>query len=170
MSGKHAVHFSSATDQWGTPTWLFTLLDDAFKFELDVCATEADAKCATYFTPEQDGLKQVWRGRCWMNPPYGRTIGDWVKKASEAAQAGALVVALLPARTDTKWWHQYVLPFAYIEFLPGRLKFGQAVNSAPFPSAIAYYTPRIINSCAGATLLREAALIDSGALLEELGI
>lgn len=132
---------SSTTDLWETPKWLFDELNEKYHFDIDVCATPENAKCATYYTPEQDGLKQEWKGVCWMNPPYGREIGKWVKKAYESAQAGATVVCLLPARTDTAWWHDYVMRGGEITFLRGRLKFGNAQNSAPFPSAIVVFKP-----------------------------
>lgn len=107
------VHFSSATDEWATPACFFEQLAAEFgPFDLDPCANAGNAKAPTYFTREQDGLAQDWTPyrRIYMNPPYGRVIGAWVKKAAEAAQAGCLVVCLLPARTDTKWWHSYCIP------------------------------------------------------------
>jgi phage N-6-adenine-methyltransferase len=133
-----AVHFSSATDLWETPQWLFDEYDKQHLFTLDVCALPENAKCAHYFTPEQDGLRQEWTGRCWMNPPYGREIGAWVRKAYESANRGATVVCLLPARTDTRWWHEYCMK-GEIRFLRGRLKFGDSKNSAPFPSAVVIF-------------------------------
>lgn len=129
------VHFSSQTDLWATPQSFFDKLNAIFDFQTDVCATPANAKCARYFTRELDGLSQRWVGRCWMNPPYGKGIGDWVKKAFDSSLAGALVVCLLPARTDTRWWHDFVVK-GEIVFIKGRLAFGSAKNSAPFPSAI----------------------------------
>lgn len=113
--------FSSKTDLWETPQWLFDKYNAIHHFETDVCALPENAKCEKFFTPEIDGLKQEWTGVCWCNPPYGRRIGEWVKKAAES---GAKVVMLLPARTDTKWFHDYCLPYGDIEFLKGRLKFG----------------------------------------------
>ena len=98
--------FSSATDMWATPQDFFDRLNAFFKFETDVCALPSNAKCHKYFTPEQDGLKQTWEGTCWMNPPYGRDIGKWIAKAyAEARHNGSTIVCLVPARTDTKWWH-----------------------------------------------------------------
>lgn len=140
-SRTHAVHFSSKTDLWATPQDLFSALDAEFSFELDVCALPENAKCARFFSPAADGLKQDWRGRVWMNPPYGRQIGKWVEKAHASAQAGATVVCLLPARTDTKWWHDFVMPAAEIRFLRGRVRFGTAKSGAPFPSAIVVFRP-----------------------------
>ena len=120
----NAVHYSSAADRWETPQWLFDLLDGEFHFETDVCATKDNAKCVRFFTPEVDGLAQEWQGCCWMNPPYGREVGRWVEKARRSALGGATVVCLLPARTDTRWWHDLVVTTASeIRFIRGRLKF-----------------------------------------------
>ena len=133
------VHFSSKSDDWETPQPLFDRLNEHYHFGLDVCASAENAKCARYFDRETDGLKQSWTGRCWMNPPYGREIGKWVKKAYETAKKRqGLVVCLLPARTDTAWFHDYCLKGQYT-FLRGRLKFGNAKNSAPFPSMIVIF-------------------------------
>lgn len=130
------VMFSSKTDMWETPAAFFRALDAEFHFTLDVCAVPENAKCRAFFTPEQDGLSQNWVGRCWCNPPYGREIGKWVKKAAEAE---CTVVMLLPARTDTAWFHDYVYGHAEIRFVRGRLKFGDRKNSAPFPSMVAIF-------------------------------
>lgn len=132
------VHFSSKTDLWETPQATFDKLHAEFGFEVDVCALPENAKCARYFTPEQDGLLQEWRGACWMNPPYGREIGHWMRKAYESSKRGATVVCLVPARTDTAWWHDYAIK-GEVRFIRGRLKFGGHENSAPFPSAIVIF-------------------------------
>lgn len=128
--------FSSKTDLWETPQDFFDALNEEFNFELDVCALPENAKCERYFTPEQDGLTQEWSGTCWCNPPYGREIGKWIEKA---AKSTATVVMLLPARTDTRWFHEWVLPCAEIRWIKGRLKFGGAANSAPFPSMVCVF-------------------------------
>ena len=128
--------FSSKTDMWETPQNFFDELNKEFHFTCDVCAIEENAKCAKFYTPEQDGLKQTWGGVCWMNPPYGREIGKWVKKASES---NATVVCLLPARTDTRWFHDYIYGKAEIRFVRGRLRFGGSKNSAPFPSMVVVF-------------------------------
>lgn len=133
------VHFSSKTDLWATPQEFFDKYNAVFNFKTDVCATKENAKCSTFFTEEQDGLKQEWKGSCWMNPPYGRTIKQWMKKAYESSQHGATVVCLVPARTDTAWWHDYAMK-GKIEFIRGRLKFGGHSNSAPFPSAVVIFS------------------------------
>jgi phage N-6-adenine-methyltransferase len=151
-----AVHFSSKTDDWATPQWLFDKLNAKYgPFELDVCASAENAKCQEFYDMVDDGLTMGWSGptytpqgtvsgihtpACWMNPPYGREIGKWVKKAYEESQKGCLVVCLLPARTDTKWFHDYCQK-GEIEFLRGRLKFGNAKNSAPFSSMIVVFRP-----------------------------
>jgi phage N-6-adenine-methyltransferase len=140
MRDNLAVHFSSNTCEWATPQPFFDQLNAEFGFTTDVCATPDNAKCAHYFTQEQDGLQQEWTGMCWMNPPYGREIGAWVRKAYESANRGATVVCLLPARTDTRWWHEYCMK-GEIRFVRGRLKFGGSKNSAPFPSAVIIFRP-----------------------------
>ena len=143
------VMFSSKTDEWETPQDLFDELDKEFNFVLDVCATSQNTKCVCYLNKELDGLKQNWAefGSCWMNPPYGREIGKWVKKAYEESQRGATVVCLLPARTDTRWFHEYCTK-GEIRFIKGRLKFGGCKNSAPFPSMIVIFRRReVTNVC-----------------------
>ena len=137
------VHFSSTTDLWATPQAFFDTIHAEFGFTLDACALPENAKCARFYTPERDGLKQAWQGVVWCNPPYGRVIGQWVQKAHESAQAGATVVLLLPARTDTRWFHDYIYNRAEIRFLRGRLKFGGATTGAPFPSMIVIFRPAV---------------------------
>ena len=101
-----------------------------------------NAKCERFFTIEDDGLLQDWQGRVWMNPPYGREIGRWMRKAYESSLAGATVVCLVPARTDTAWWHDYAAK-GHVSFIRGRLKFGDAKNSAPFPNAVVTFYPTL---------------------------
>jgi len=139
--------YSSATAERGTPRELFEVLDLEFGFTLDVCAVPENAKCARFFSPVDDGLSQVWQGVCWMNPPYGRGIGDWLRKAFASAQKGATVVCLIPARTDTAWWHDYAAK-GEVRFLRGRVKFvptygPAAVAAAPFPSAVVVFRPPV---------------------------
>lgn len=135
---NHAVHFSSETDLWPTPQAFFDELNREFNFTLDPCATEQNAKCSKFFTEKENGLLQSWDNeRVFMNPPYGRTIGNWIKKASEAR--GGVVVCLLPARTDTRYFHEYIYNKSEIRFIKGRLKFGDATNSAPFPSMVVIF-------------------------------
>jgi phage N-6-adenine-methyltransferase len=140
MSKINKGLLTSNTDLWATPQDFFDQQNALLgPFTLDVCADAGNAKCVTYFNKETDGLKQVWTGKCWMNPPYGREIGKWMKKAYESAGCGTIVVCLVPARTDTKWWHDYAIK-GQITFIKGRLKFGGSKNSAPFPSAVVVFS------------------------------
>jgi len=153
--------FTSNTPEWETPQYFFDELDKEFNFQLDVCATKENAKCKMFFTEKDDGLEQDWNKIkfeeltknldapyiqqpsndylpfSWMNPPYGREIKHWVKKASEEGR----VVALLPSRTDTRWFHDYIYKKENVEirFIKGRLKFGGSKNSAPFPSMVVIF-------------------------------
>ena len=133
------VHFSSKTELWETPQSFFDALNAEFKFTLDACATPENTKCTQFYSPEQDGLKQEWSGSVWCNPPYGRQIHLWIRKAYESSLTGATVVMLIPARTDTKIWHELIFPHAEVRFVPGRLKFGAAKYNAPFPCAIVVF-------------------------------
>lgn len=133
------VMFSSKTDMWATPQAFFDQLNEEFHFTVDVCAIPENAKCEKFFTPEINGLKQEWEGVCWCNPPYGREIGKWVEKAYIASTFGATVVMLLPARTDTKWFHEYIYNKSEIRFVKGRLKFGNSKTAASFPSMVVIF-------------------------------
>ena len=133
--------FSSNTAEWATPQLFFDKLDAIYHFDLDAAATKENAKCARFFSTEENGLVQNWGGcRVWCNPPYGREIGAWVRKGyEESRKPGTLVVMLLPARTDTAWFHDYCL-HGDVTFLRGRLKFGNSKNSAPFPNMLVKFT------------------------------
>jgi phage N-6-adenine-methyltransferase len=136
MADKMEVHFSSNTPEWATPQEFFDALNEEFGFTLDPCSTDENHKCSKYFTAATNGLAQDWANDVvFMNPPYGRTIGVWMKKAYESSVAGATVVCLVPSRTDTKWWHEYAMK-GEIRFIKGRLKFGGHQNAAPFPNAV----------------------------------
>lgn len=137
---KMAVHYSNKTVMWETPQDFFDQYNAEFGFTLDVCATAENTKCAMFFSPQEDGLKQLWIGVCWMNPPYGRTIGAWMRKAYESSLSGATVVCLVPARTDTKWWHDFAMK-GEIRFIKGRLKFSGNKRNAPFPNAVVIFKP-----------------------------
>lgn len=130
--------FSSQTDEWETPQSLFDELNAEFHFDLDPCATDENHKCAEYYTKTDDGLAKNWGGRSvYCNPPYGRQIGKWVRKAYEEAQKpGTTVVLLVPARTDTKWFHDYIYGKTEIRFIRGRVRFGDSKHGAPFPSMV----------------------------------
>ncbi len=132
---------SSKRMDWATPQDLFQKLDSEFNFTLDVCATKDNAKCTRYITPKQNALAVSWgTNTCFMNPPYGREIGKWMEKAHQESQLGAMVVCLVPARTDTGWWHRHSM-CGEIRFLKGRIKFVGAKHCAPFPSAIIIFRP-----------------------------
>jgi site-specific DNA-methyltransferase (adenine-specific) len=135
----HAL-FSSRTEEWATPPDLYAALDAEFGFTLDPCATPENTKCITFYTKADDGLRKPWSGHVFMNPPYGKTIGLWMAKAWEESRLGALVVCLVPARTDTAWWHSYATR-GEVRFLRGRLRFGGASSGAPFPSAVVVFRP-----------------------------
>jgi site-specific DNA-methyltransferase (adenine-specific) len=138
---KRETLFSSRSDDWATPAEVFQKLDAEFHFNLDPCADDQNHKCERYFTKEIDGLSQNWGGyRVFCNPPYGREITKWVRKAyEEAHKKDTLVVMLVPARTDTKWFHDYVYNRAEIRFIKGRLTFGDSTEHAPFPSVVVIY-------------------------------
>lgn len=129
--------YSSSTDNWGTPQLLFDELNKEFHFTLDPCANEINHKCEKYFTVEDNGLIKSWEGeRVFCNPPYGREMYKWVKKAYEENEKGTFVVMLLPARTDTRWFHDFLYKNFEIRFIKGRLKFNDGKEDAPFPSMI----------------------------------
>ena len=136
------VLFSSKTDLWSTPQDFFDKLNEEFNFTLDPCATDSNHKCGKYFTIDDDGLKQNWEGNVvFCNPPYGRKIYKWVEKCyNESKKQRTTVVMLIPSRTDTKYFHEFIYHKAKdIRFIKGRLKFGSSKNSAPFPSMIVVF-------------------------------
>jgi len=137
---KFETLFSSKGIEWTTPIELFNQLDNEFHFTLDPCATKENAKCSKFYTIEDDGLNKSWDNEIvFVNPPYGKTIKEWVRKSSET---NGVVVMLLPARTDTKYFHDYIYNKAELRFIKGRLKFGGNQNgsgSAPFPSMIVIF-------------------------------
>lgn len=140
MSISNAL-YSSRTEEWSTPQDIFDALHREFNFTVDAAASKENAKCKRYFDKETDGLKQSWAGETvWCNPPYGKQIGKWMKKGLlESRNPRTTVVMLVHARTDTKWFHDYVYHRSEIRFLRGRLKFGGAQNNAPFPSMVVIY-------------------------------
>jgi len=137
-----AKKFESATVEWPTPQDLFDKLDAEFGFTTDVAATPDNAKCKHYYTQEQDGLKQTWRGVCWMNPPYGRAMVDWLKKAIRETWNGTTTVCLIPARTNTTWWHDLCHAGEGRVIVRGRPKFGGADHGLPQPLAIVVFRGR----------------------------
>lgn len=158
MSSKEdmKVHYSSKSNEWDTPQGFYNRLNEHYNFTLDPCATDYSAKCEKYYTEKDDGLSKSWAGETvFMNPPYGREIGKWLKKAHDETKnnKGTTVVCLIPSRTDTKYWHQYCMQAHELYFVKGRLKFGNKQadtssgknNPAPFPSVVVVfksgYTP-----------------------------
>lgn len=130
--------YKSEKKDWETPDYLFERYDEIYNFDIDVCATEENKKCEKFFSPEQDGLQQKWEGVCWMNPPYGKEISKWMEKAYLSSLEGATVVCLIPARTDTKWFHSFALK-GQIEFLDKRVTYKGAKQPAPFPNLIVVF-------------------------------
>tara|TARA_R110002020_G_C16193893_1_gene765728 strand:- start:506 stop:982 length:477 start_codon:yes stop_codon:yes gene_type:complete len=134
------IALSSKSNDWVTPQYIFNELDKEFGFTLDPCASEENAKCDKYYTIDDDGLSQDWsKDVVFMNPPYGRDLIKWIKKAYDESLNGALVVCLIPSRTDTRYWHDFIFPHAEIRFLKGRLYFGDGRGRSPFPSAIVIF-------------------------------
>ena len=133
--------FSSKSDEWATPQDFFDKLNDEFHFNLDPCADENNHKCDLFYTKEQDGLSKNWGGHTvFCNPPYGKAISDWVKYSYEQSQQpDTTVVMLIPSRTDTRYFHDYIYGKAEIRFIRGRLKFGDGKGSAPFPSMVVIF-------------------------------
>ena len=139
---------SSEKHDWETPEWLFNVLDEEFAFSLDAAASCDTAKCCNYFTPTMDSLGLDWGDygdTVWLNPPYGRGVEAWIKKAYEESRKGPTVVVLIFSRTDTKWWHSFAMKAAEIRFVKGRLTFLQngkpAPHPAPAPSCILVFAP-----------------------------
>lgn len=148
------VHFQSSNKEWETPESLFQPLKEEFNIVVDVCASLGNAKCKAYFDKKLNGLVSSWSlanevggvtAACWMNPPYGRGIEKWVRKAHEESLKGVTIVALLPARTDTSWFHGYIHNKHEVRFIKGRVKFVDAPSSAPFPSMIVIFRPKETN-------------------------
>jgi phage N-6-adenine-methyltransferase len=141
----HQCLFSSRSEEWPTPQSFYDVLNKEFNFSLDACATAENAKCRRYFTKEDDGLTQHWgTHRVFCNPPYGKTMLQWAHKCFDASQSGATVALLAHARTDTRWFHQWVYgKAAEIRFVRGRLRFGDGTQSAPFPSLVAVFRPPV---------------------------
>ena len=134
------VMFSSKTNEWATPQWFFDELCAEFNFTLDPASTRENAKCIKHYTVDEDGLSQDWSGETvFCNPPYGRETKKWVEKAYFESKKGVTTVLLLPCRPDVSYFHDYILPFAEVRFIRGRLKFGGSKNSAPFPSMVAIF-------------------------------
>lgn len=147
MANKHAVHFSSKKQDWATPPDFFELYNKIYKFKLDLACTQENCLCPEgYYLEHYNSLEEEWHqdleGKWgWLNPPYGRELKHWIKKTADEAELGAKIVLLIPARTDTAYFHDYIYknPRADVSFIRGRLKFGDSKNSAPFPSMIVVF-------------------------------
>jgi len=136
---------SNNSNEWATPQYMFDMLNETWKFTLDVCACAANAKCEKFYSIEDDGLAQVWHGSCFMNPPYGREVKKWIRKAyEESRRLDVTVVCLIAARPDTAYWHDYIMKADHIYFIRGRLQFSrpgyERPYPAPFPSAVVVFT------------------------------
>ena len=146
----NAMHTGPRREDWETPPALFSLYNDEFRFNLDAAANARNAKCRAFLSKDSLHPEQWWTGRVWLNPPYGKQIGEWVKKACLEVRAGhaEVAVCLVPARTDSWWWHDYAEPFAEKRFIRGRIKFVGAPYNAPFPSAVLIFRPANSRRCA----------------------
>lgn len=136
---KHNAAFLSQRQDWETPQAFFDRLNERYKFTLDAAASQDNAKCDRYFTEEDDALTQPWEGVVFCNPPYSHGIGKWVRKGFEEACNGSTVVMLIPARTDTAWFHDYVMKARSVTFIRGRMRFGGSPINAPFPSMVVVF-------------------------------
>jgi site-specific DNA-methyltransferase (adenine-specific) len=149
---KVNVHFSSQSIHWATPRGLYAELDSEFHFDFDPCPYQHEP--APLFG-NSDGLAEPWGKKTFCNPPYGRVIGDWIRKGYEESRKAKTVVMLIPSRTDTQWWHEYVMKADEIRFIKGRLKFGDAVTNAPFPSCVVVFRGRDSHPACGNLALVE---------------
>lgn len=137
MSSVFCEPVAKRTD-WETPQWLFDQLDQEFHFDLDVCATQQNRKCIDFIGP--DSLVRTWFGTCWMNPPYGQEIGEWIKLAYDYAAAGkGTVVCLLPVRSNNAWW-RYVIE-GEVRFLRKKVRFVDAPSESMFPNVVVVFRP-----------------------------
>jgi len=137
--------FESGRQDYETPESIFNPLNEEFNFDLDVCATSENAKCKKYFTTENNGLTQKWTGTCWMNPPF-KDVGLWVRKAYEESGKGTTIVCLIASRTNTNWWHQYVMKADEIRFIKGRPKFVGCIHGLPLPLSIVIFSSKCSKS------------------------
>jgi len=156
MNGKDSALFSRKSDEYETPQWLFNQLNEEFHFDCDAAATKNNTKCKWYLGEDyteskedstkidwirtlfQDGLTQIYCKSFFLNPPYSK-IAQFMKKSYEESLKGAIVVCLIPCRTDTRYWHDYVMMAHEIRLIKGRLKFSNEKNSAPFPSCVVIF-------------------------------
>jgi len=165
------VLFSSENTNHRTPTWLFRKLNDEFHFQLDAAASQYNALCEKYYSVGDDGLAQPWAPLVtWLNPPYSRKLIRWLRKSREEAVAGTTVVVLVPARTDTEWFHRYAFGYAQIRFVRGRMTFGNEQNGAPFPSMVLIFRDRSVVDLGLPALGETIDARDTDIAVEEKGI
>jgi len=143
MTGFGAM-FSSVKQDWITPDEIFDPLNDEFHFTLDVSASPENTRCHDFFSEGDDGLTKDWNGSCWMNPPFNKK-SQWIKKAYQESLKGATVACLIPARTNTNWFHDYCLRYGEVRFIRGRPKFKGAKHGLPQPLAIVVFRPPNLN-------------------------
>ena len=141
MSWNKDQLYSAKKEDWATPWSLFNVVNKEFNFVLDAAASKENSKCALFIDEKKDALKQSWYdiakgGAVWLNPPYGRSLSKWVEKAYKESVKGCTVVCLTFARTDTQWWHNWVMKAAEIRLIPGRITFVGAKAGAPAPSCL----------------------------------
>lgn len=150
--GSFGTKFDSLKQEWTTPQDLFDKLNKEFNFNFDLAADETNTKCKKFFSKEDNALSKEWHGRCWLNPPYGEKnyrISDWVKKCFEEVYSYErcdIVVILIPARTNTKWWNNYIMKAQEVRFILGRPKFGNAIHGLPQPLALVVFDSRQMNN------------------------
>ncbi len=149
MSENRARDHTGRRDDWETPPAIFTEIAARYgPFTLDAAALPCNAKVSTFYTPDDDGLRQPWFNRTWCNPPYGKPLPAWLEKAIREARIGITSVLLLPANTDTAWFHDLVLPYADLEFVRGRINFIGSTSSNTKGSTIAVYRPERVQGVA----------------------
>jgi len=137
--GSFFGKFESTKQEWKTPDNVFDPLDEEFHFDIDLAADKTNHKCKRYFSEKNNALIKDWRGTCWLNPPFGNkygTIKDWVRKSYEESMKNNIIVMLIPTRTNTNWWSEYVMKSKEIRFIRGRPKFGDSKHGLPQPLAI----------------------------------
>lgn len=145
---NNELHFSSESNEWSTPQDFYNILNLYFNFTLDPCSDGKNNKCKKFYTVNENGLIQDWINEIvFCNPPYGRELNKWVEKCYNEAKKGVKIVLLIPARTDTKYQHQYCFNADYIWFIKGRLKFGNSKNAAPFPSQLVLFNLELTKEC-----------------------
>ena len=156
--------FASAKQEWATPQNLFDALNDRYCFDFDLAADETNTKCPEYFSAKTDALEQKWKGKCWLNPPYGSTgrnkLSKWVERAyAQSRDDSCSVTMLIPARTNTVWWSKYCMRASEVLFVIGRPKFGDAIHGLPQPLAVVTFAATKGKTRFGSYHVKDAAII-----------